>query len=156
PDLLAAVDPVADLQALDDRVEVHVRGERAVVVLDADIAAAPAVASQLRALDPNDDAIADGDDRAADRAREIDAAVAGAALIAHHADAPCAEPRGRAVGHLLVGTGDRIDPVEQRRIQLVERGALLLGYRELLAHVGHRRRRFPARRVRLDDGHEVL
>ena len=99
-DVLAADDVIAGLQAVGDVVDVHVRGERAVVVLDADVAAADPVEAELLALDADDDAVGHRDDRPAARAVEVDAAVALAALGARHEIAMRGSPnwRGCSVG----------------------------------------------------------
>ena len=60
-------------------------------MLDPDVAATAAIATELGVLDMDDDAIGDRDDRPAGRPVEIDAAVPGAALVALDAYALRAE-----------------------------------------------------------------
>src|SRR5882672_1717638 len=99
-DVLAGRDAVADAE-VGDVVHVHVRRERAVVVLDPDVAAAAAVEAELAELDADHRAGGDRDDRPAARAVEIDAAVALAALRALDALAARTEMAARLLGHQL-------------------------------------------------------
>ena len=112
-DLLATIDMIADFETFDDRIQVHVRRERAVVVLYADIATAATVSSELGAFDSNNDAVCDCDYWPTDRSAKVNATMARATFRAHHANATGAEERCPAIGELLVRAGDGVNPIEQ-------------------------------------------
>src|SRR5687767_14367313 len=79
-EILARIDASTGGEILGDFVEMHVRGESAVVVLEANVATAASVGAKLAALDADDRARGNGDDRSAAWTVEIDAAVAATAL----------------------------------------------------------------------------
>ena len=117
---LALNDVVTDLEVLVDRVEVHVRGERAVIVLDAHEATAHAVAAIEAALDADEHATRHCDDRLTTWALEIHSAVTATAVAPIDAMAKRAEVTVRIHRNVLLGAGDRMNPLAERRIALVE------------------------------------